>query len=499
MHKIGYWLLAIGCWLKTQLVRGFWFLVHGKIPQSAMPTAPFIREPRTLKFRKLVPFNKGDAAKRQGDSVNWTQLSTKILLFGITVSLCLPLTGCYDAREVDELGYVMAVGLDKGDPGFVKMTLQIAIPKNISGGGGEKSSGGGQESSLIAMVETHSIPIGLNNINTFLSRQLILADAKVIVFSSELAKEGLAPYLHSIIRSKDFRPTAFVAVSRTSAEEYIKNVAPKMETNPAKYYELNFNSYKYTGLFPATNIHSFYFDTESHEKQAIATLASVNKFGPDKDINLGGSTAKEKGQSITFLSDFKAGDIPRKSDLKSEIMGAAVFDGTKMVGELDGEESSFYLMTIGQYNYANWSFSDPKHTGRFFALNIKQGRKPNIKVRLVNGKPYIDIKIALEADILSIQSGENYEAPERIGEIENYASKKIKEGMMKLFEKCAREFHSDIFGFGSKAKYLVLTWKQWEAMHWLDIFKYSQFNTEVNLKIRRSGLIIRTIPEKQVQ
>jgi len=415
------------------------------------------------------------------------------VVLGIIVCLCIPLTGCYDAREVDELGYVMAIGLDKGEPGYVKMTLQLAIPKNIAGGGGEKSSGG-NDTSLTATVETHSIPVGLNVINTFLSRQLSLSDAKVIVFSEELAKKSLEPYLHSIARNKDFRPNMYVVVSRTSAEEYIKSVAPKLETNPSKYYELNFNSFKYNGFTPGTTTHDFYFDIESLDKQAIAILASINKFSSDKEINLEASTYKEKNKPYPFMGDFKAGDLPRDSDAKTEIMGSAVFYGAKMVGELDGAQTAYYLMTTGKYNYANWSFTDPKHPDMFFSLNIKQSRKPEIQVELVDGKPIINLKINLEADILSIQSGENYEIPERIGEIESCAAGALNKELMLTLDKCAKQFHSDIFGFGKKAKYLVWTWDQWEKMNWQYIFRYSQFNTEVSLKIRRPGLIIRTVP-----
>lgn len=416
----------------------------------------------------------------------------RIIILVLVLSLFMPLAGCYDAREIDDLAYVMAIGLDKGDSGFIKMTLQIAIPKNISGGG-EKGGGGGGEASLPTTIETHSLPVGLNVINTYLSRQLSLSDAKAIVFSEELAKEGIGQYLHSIARNREFRPNMYVVVSKTSAEDYIKGVVPKLEANPSKYYELNLTSYKYNGITPGTTMHNFYFDSESLSIQPVAILASINKFAPDKEMNLQASTYKEKNKPYPFMQDFTAGNIPRKSEFGPEIMGSAVFSSDKMVGELDGEETAYYLMLIGRYNYANWSFTDPKHLNSFISLNIKQNRKPSIKVKLADGKPIIDINLDLEADILSIQSGENYELPGRIGEVESYVSGVIKKDLMLTLNKCTKQFKTDIFGFGKKAKYLVWTWDQWEKMNWHSIFPYSKFNPEISLKIRRPGLIIRTV------
>ena len=423
-------------------------------------------------------------------------ISAKAVLLVLIAFLSLSLTGCYDAKEPDDFGYVMAIGVDKGKINFLKMTVQIAVPTKIGGSSSSGEGGGGMatESSLMESVETPSIWSGLNMLNSFTSRQLNFSHAKALVFSEELAREGLDKYLHALIRNREFRPNMRILVSRTSAEDYIKNVKPELETNPAKYYELNFKAGSYTGLTPVSSLSNFYHDTEALDTQAVAILASTNKFSPDKEPDLTGSTYTAKGRPFPFEGDFKAGDIPRKAQISSEIMGTAVFNGTKMVGELDGEETGVYLMATGEYNYAFWTFQDPKHPDKVIVLNIRQNRIPSIDVKISSGIPLINLNLNLEADILSIQSNESYEMPSQISLLENAVENTIRKEMQATFEKCARQYHSDIFGFGRKVKTLFLTWKQWEDFKWLDTFPKAQLNTNVKLEIRRTGLIIRAVP-----
>ena len=109
------------------------------------------------------------------------------------------------------------------------------------------------------------------------------------------------------------------------------------------------------------------------------------------------------------------------------------------------------------------------------------------------------MKLNLEANIQSIQSGENYEDPKKINTLENSASNFAKEQVKRTLDKVAHEYKADIFAFGKKAKGLFLTWDEWEKFHWLEKFKDAQFNVKVELNIRRTGLMIRSVPFEQVQ
>lgn len=415
----------------------------------------------------------------------------------VTLFILLSLSGCYDRREVDDMAYPIAVGLDKGEGNFLRMTLQIAVPTAIGGGGEGGGGGGGEKSVSVTTVETPTIYSGLNMVNTYVSKQIDLSHVKAMVFSEELAREGIEKYIHAIIRGREFRPNAYILVARGeggTAEEFIRSVTPKLEANPAKYYEMVLSAYRYTSFTANTQLVDFYHKMESHSVQPIAVLADVGKFESTEDINIEASTYKEKGRSLPLEGDFKAGDMPKIGDFKAETMGLAVFDGSKMVGELDGEETTYHLMVDGKFGYAYVTIPDPQSKDNFVLLNIKQNRPPKKKVEMVNGKPRINVKVALEADILSIQSGINYEDTDKTTILENAAEEFLKEGIERMLKKTAEEFRSDTLGFGNVMKSKFLTWDQWKDFNWNRKYRDSSFQVSLDLRIRRPGLIIRTLP-----
>lgn len=417
----------------------------------------------------------------------------KMLASALLIAMLCPiLTSCFDAREVDDMGFVIALGLDKGKTNALRLTLQIAKP--ISGDSG---SGGGKDEELPYVqfsVEAPSIFSGLNTINTFASKQISLSHIKVVVFSSELAREGLGPHLNAIIRGREFRPNMPIVVARNTAEEYLKSVDPKLVLTASKYYELVYQSYRYTALIPKVEFHDFYLATESLCKNPVAILGDAVKFQSAEDFDINDSTYDEHGRSAPFEGDFFAGDTPALGGSRSENIGLAVFDGDRMVGELDGTDTTFHLLCTGDYIHSYWTVPDPLSEGDYVVIDIKQKRRPRHHVEIIDGKPVIHLILDLEGDLLSVESDINYESGQNTQILESSVESYIKEQTLRYLDKTAREFQSDICGFGNHAKGLFTTWAEWEAFQWKSKYKYATFLVHVNFNVRRPGLVMRNVP-----
>lgn len=410
-----------------------------------------------------------------------------ILIVLIQISI---LSGCYDNREPDDRAHVVAIGLDKGKSNMLRMTIQISVPMAVEGEGGGGGGGEKGKSSTIITVEAPTIYAGINMINTYHSRQICLLHVIAVVFSKELVKEGISKYIHTFIRGREFRPNMYIAVSTTSAEEYLHSVQSVLASNPSEYYFMTYSSNIYTGLIPKTQFFDFHTRIENTYSQAVAILVGVDRYESIEDVEVENSSSMEKERTYPFSGDFKAGDLPKVSEEKLQAMGLAVFDGPRMVGELDGQETSYYQMVTGEFNYSYMVFPDTEEKNSFIQLNVKKSRLPVRKVQMVNGKPNIYVRISLEADILSIQSGKNYKDIKKINIIEESIEDFLEEEILRCLKRTAKEFKSDIFAFGKVVKGSFLTWKEWEDFNWLRRYKDSIFEVEVDLKIRRTGLMI---------
>ena len=117
----------------------------------------------------------------------------RILVAMILCTLCtLLLTGCWDRNEINDLGIVVAVALDKDAvTGKIMATSQMVRP------GALKKDGGGELSSPVEIITTkgNTLAETVKNISEQFDRIPFLAHVKVLVVSEQLAKEGLLPLL----------------------------------------------------------------------------------------------------------------------------------------------------------------------------------------------------------------------------------------------------------------------------------------------------------------
>lgn len=405
----------------------------------------------------------------------------------IMLSITLTLTGCYDKREIDELAYPLAIGLDIGEADSLRLTLQLAAPLAIGGssGSGSESGGGESDTSSIITIDTPSLYSGLNLINNIISKEINLSHAKTIVISRKLAERGVTKYFHAIVRGREFRPDVFVVISDCPAEEYLKNVKPTLESNPSKYYELLLGK-QFTSFYPSTNINDFYFNNESDSIQPVAILSDLGAFKSSSEFNAQTASSSEKG----LEGRYEAGNLPIVAQQKNEVMGMAVFKGGKMVGTANGAESVSYHLITGDFKYSYWTIPDPEEKDKIIVLNIQQRHTPEIKID-IRDEPAVTVKLDLEGDFTAIQSGRDYESTPEI--IEQATEQMIKNELTAFLKRTTDEFNSDICGFGRYVKGKFLTWSNWEKYNWFEKYKNTSFNVLVDLKIRRSGLMIRSV------
>lgn len=430
---------------------------------------------------------KAKEPERHRNHKNFNRLVALLLI------LCLPLPGCYDAVEIDQEVYALAIGVDKGVNNLVRVTFQVSTYKD-AGGGGKSGGGGGDKESgevdgtLVSTVEAPSLIEGINMLNTASNRQIALSHAKMLVFSEDYAREGVTKYIEPLVRFREVRELMRVIVCRGQAADFIMENQTLIGQNLAKDIELAFLQSPNTGYFRDVFFSEFYIDLLTPYGQPTAIYAGVNDFKQMLE-----ETPEERPVLQTSLP-IGPGQIPRKGGNKKEMFGTAVFDGDKMAGSLDQNETRFFLMGIGEYERGFFTLEDQNKPGYVYVLEVESNKKPQISARFENGVPIIDLKMRLEVDIASIQSRINYEELDKIQELENTVEAYFTEGMKKTIEKTQREFNADIFHFGRKVASNFKTIQELEEYRWLSHYQEAKVNVEVKVHIRRSGFFYGTRP-----
>lgn len=394
---------------------------------------------------------------------------------------CVFLCGCYDGTEPDSLGYVVAIGVDKAKADMEKfdITLQFANPTRISGGSSEEGGKGGQESIENITVTAPSIYSAVNVANHIISKTFVLSHTKLVVFSDEIAKQGVEDLLETIGRSSDIRPNTYFAVSRGPAKDFLEAVNPETEVNPVRYYTMIFEN-SYSGFIPQNLSQDFYFYCGSEEKSTVLPMCSVAK-------KEGADTFSDTGYQYR-LEDFLAGDVPSKKQ-ETEVMGMALFELDKMVGEMGDIETEIYNILTGEYKSSYVTYRYSKTPDDPITVLQKPTRRPKIKIDTSGDIPKITLSVFLEADFYS--STPEMSVEDHLDEFSEQISSEIQAEIEKFLDK-TKQIGVDIVGFGSHAKRNFMTTADFSNYKWKEKYKNAEFDVTVNFVVRRTGLVVRS-------
>lgn len=393
------------------------------------------------------------------------------LILCILLIILTSLSGCYDARGIEDLAYATALGLDVSESKTLSLTIQISIPSSNSESGSSQSS----KTDNIT-VECTSINSGISLINSYMSKQVNLSHCKVIVISEELASQGISEYLDTLANNIEVRPDCNVIISKCKAKDFIKDASPSIEALTARYYEVALKSSEYTGYTTSTKLSDFIGDIKNSFIQGNTILGGLNTAN-----TINQNENSYNGEDGSYM----ANETPiENSNNNVETFGTAVFYDDKLVGELNGLETIFYLMVTNNLKSCTISIPDPFNINSNIDLHIDRKKNSKIDVDFINDSPYISIEVFLEGYGLSLDESIDYNSTEDINILNKYAEQYIKLQLENYLYKTSKEFNSDISGFGKYALSKYLTWDEWIDSNWLGNYKNSFFNVKVNVNIK---------------
>lgn len=401
----------------------------------------------------------------------------KLLKLLFVLPIMLILTSCV-GEEPNDIAYVTALGIDKKDGEYV-YTIQFANPTKISGGASESGGKGGEIVENIS-VGGNSTYSGINNANAILSKNLSLAHAKLIVVSEEVASEGLYNIINTISRSYEIRPDIYIAVAENS-QQYILNVQPVIELNPAKYYQLTYEKNEYGGIAKNSAV-EFYFSNLTGNRDCVLPLAGTadteGEAESENKVSSSVSENKKYDDAETFEMDFEnngknylAGQAGIRISNKSETVGMAVFKNDKYIGKLGSIETELYNILDGRIeeNYIEY-YSGESNVP--ITIRVEQKRKPKYDIDIDN--KIVTIKVKLESELMSLPK--EYEEINSIPDMEQELSKMTSEAAETFINKIYDE-DIDVLGIKGKLKTKFLTWKSYNE------YCNNYSNTEWDFKV----------------
>lgn len=397
----------------------------------------------------------------------------KILFF---VVICLSLTGCYDKTELDNLAYVIGIGLDVGeaqngedddsDGENLNITYQIAIPVKIAG----ENNSSGKETYTTYTVSASSLFMGNSIVNAMASKEINLSHINIILYSEEIAKKGLSGHINGLLSNTDIRPKTPVAICRGKASDFFNQITPVLETNPARYYSLILSSFNYTDESIGSELISFYSNAQSIDREASTVIGEISS----EELN--NSDSDENKDKAVFK-------------------GLAVFKAGTMIGEIPPKITDAHLLLTNALKRGNVTVKDPEDENSIATATIRQYTPTKINVDVKDKVPKVDITLFINAHFEASNSTTDYLNPENKLKLKKAIQEKITSNIYEYLNEI-KKLDSDIVGIGKYAKVKCLTWKDYEDLNWQEIFKNSEFNVNVKVDLDISRIVFHKVPNQ---
>ena len=448
---------------------------------------------------------------------------TSIIVFVILlVIFSNAFSASYTSRNISNLAYIFALGIDKGENAKIKISAQLSKIATSTGGGG--SSGEGNNPILIS-CEANSIFSGINLLNTYIGKELNLAHCSVFVFSKEFAQDGISSEIYSLINNEEVRPSTNLVLSTCDAYDYLKNSNPNLERLTTKYYETFSITDRFTGYISNITIGNFYNTLASKDEEATAILGGLNSAARSENSKSSSNSNKsdssdteklssessgssnssnnssnessnqssqEQESSIINPEDLTAGTSSASGKRGTENIGLAVFENDKFRGELTATETICHLLINNDLDSCIISIDNPIVESEKMELQLFPSKKTKITINIIDGIPHISIKLYLNADVMTLEQDIDYENSETLEKISSAAKNFLINELNKYLNKISKEYNCDIDKFYSKAIGHFATIPEWENFNWKEKFKNAVFNIDLDFNVTSSLLVTKT-------
>lgn len=375
-------------------------------------------------------------------------IKNKIIYIFLLILILLTFTGCSSTNTgIDNYYFVVSLAIDKTENDNLKVSIQIpASSKSSEGSGSSQAS-----TANIYSVEAKTIDEAFIILDNYLNKKINLSHCSALIFSEELAKEGIKEYIYTLSNNTELRHTCQLVISSKAAYDVLEKISNSEESFSSKLFDYLTTSSDYTGLTISSTFGDFFQNLHDDNIQPTAIYT-------------------------IFFED------------TVQSSGIALFKDEYMVAHVDSLSTLAHSICTNKLESATITLDNPFDEGRFVDLDIELYKKTEVAINIINGTPYIQLDVYPKGVIRSSGSIFNYINNDNITKLEESTNKYLKNVITDYLYSITKEYNTDVIGFKGIAQAKYLTEDEFNKIHWNDVFQDSFFNVNVKSEINSSNL-----------
>ncbi|WP_249597886.1 Ger(x)C family spore germination protein [Peribacillus frigoritolerans] len=377
-------------------------------------------------------------------------------------AIFLLISGCSNYRELNELGVIIAMGVDQNDDPKqpYQVTYQVINPSGLS----QTSTSGGQSLAVINYTITgKTILETLGKSASVIPRENNTTHLSLIIIGEKLARNNLDLVFDGLDRGKYSRGSIPIFIARGKTAKDVLGVIEPLETTPGKnIISTTQNNQKLYGS-----------SSEVLAYEIISSLLSEGKEASLPGISI--SNDSQKGKQTENLETTNPTTI--------KVKGLAIFRKGKLVRWLDGETARAAQFVTSKVK--NTPVVLPCERGNVTINTI--GVKSKMLTAIHHEEPVIHTDINVIGELLETSCEINLSDPRVLKKFEKKMENVLKKQIKRTISITQKE-KSDIFGFGDAlSRTNPVYWRQ-NKKNWDNLYSDAQVSLKVHVNIINSGL-----------
>jgi spore germination protein KC len=374
--------------------------------------------------------------------MNKHSLWLSVLLSGVLF------TGCWDRREINDVGFVMATAIDREKSGKFQVSVQVAVPTALS-----QSSRGmsnqGQEPVMWVTAQGAQLNNLRSDLQTQLSRKLNTSHRRVLAIGEDMAKYGLNELLDELSRNPQNRLRTYMIVARGHKASELLNINYPIEAYPSE----GLREMEKIGFGTGSTLRDFFIESTLPGMQPV-------------------------------VSAYRLSDSPPHI---FQLDGVAVFRDLKLVGYLQGHSAQGLLIVKEKLKDAVFSLHIPSGGDKFVTVLSKE-IKCRPRVEIIDGKPHFSYQVRVQGIILQNTTKLDFMNPKYIEELNSALAQKTCEYIQQAIRQL-QAYKSD--GIAAGTELYRHHPKEWDKVKddWPNQFAKLKFTVTADAQVRQVGML----------
>jgi spore germination protein KC len=382
--------------------------------------------------------------------------------------ICGLVTGCSSYQELNQLGIVIAMGLDYiPEKDLYKVTFQVINPSENSS---QNPGTGGTP--VIGYSDTgKTLSEAARNSTKKFSRQNVYSQVALVLVGEDLAtKKGLNFIFDTFERDARVRVNIPVLIARGTKVEDVLDIMPALDKIPAESIISKLKNTS-TVLGEHKNVRLYEVVSQLGSKGKEPSISGISVKG---NIELGSSkgNTEQSKNAYTYLN------------------GVGMLRNGKLVGWLDGKKSKAIQVIDNSIKETNLTIKCADD--RYNSIELTR-LKSSSKVDVKSGKASINIKLYGYGYLDELLCNKKIGREKVMEKFQKEAAQELKKEVLSGI-KAAQKAKSDIFGFGEM--YHMSHPEKWNSAkkNWNQLFANASVKINVVFRLRHTGMNVETYP-----